>query len=288
MNGQSFPPGKYVDFHVHVGQVWAIGREALSAGAIVQWMDASDISQAVVHPLISPESLDHLLTNEYVLEQTLPYRDRLIPFAAVDPRTPFEEFGTSAVEQIRRYVDAGARGFGEHKVGLPVDHPLNMELYAAVDEVGLCIMFHLDAYRNTDEVGLPGLERVLRAFPDTVFAGHGPGFWASISGDMQSDQFSSYPQTPVAPGGAVPRLMAEYPNLYGDLSSGSGGVAITRDLDHGREFVIRFADQLLWGTDYLHPRWNARQLNIYPDLDLPPDVEAKVYRENARRLMGMS
>lgn len=282
-----FPPGKYVDFHVHVGQIWASGREALSAGAIVQWMDENDISQAVVHPLINPESLDHILTTDFVLSETLPYRDRLIPFAAVDPRTPLETWGTSAVELLKRYIAAGARGFGEHKPGLPMAHPLNMKIYEACAELGLCIMFHLDAYRQTDDVGLPNLEKVLQTFPEVNFVGHAPGFWASISGDLEPDQFSSYPRHSVAPGGAVPRLMEKYPNLYGDVSSGSGGNAITRDLEHGREFVIRFADQLIWGTDYLHPDWNARQLNIYPDLDLPPDVEANVYRDNARRLMGM-
>lgn len=282
-----FPPGKYLDFHVHVGQRWATNREALSAGAIVQWMDANDISQAVVHPLINPESLDHMLTTDFVLEQTLPYRDRLIPFAVVDPRTPFERWGTSAVELLKRYVAAGARGFGEHKPGLAIDDPRNMKIYEACAELDLCVMFHLESNRNMDEVGLPGLERVLQAFPTVNFAGHGPGFWASISGDMQDELFSSYPKTPVTPGGAVPTLMAKYPNLYGDLSSGSGGNALTRDIEHGREFVLRFADQLLWATDYLHPNWNARQLVIFPSLDLPPDVEAKIYRDNGRRLLKL-
>ena len=282
-----FPEGKYVDFHVHLGLQWAVDLEALSAGALVQWMDANDISQAVVHPLVSPEALDHLVTNDYVLRETMPYRDRLIPFAAIDPRTPLETWGSSAVDMLKKYLEAGAMGFGEHKVGLPIDHPLNMQIYEACAELGLCIMFHLDSYRNTDEVGFPNLEKVLQTFPEVDFVGHAPGFWAGISGDMTEDELSSYPKSEVVAGGAVDRLLGEYPNLHGDLSSGSGANAIARDIEHGREFLIRHADQLLWGTDYLHPDWNARQLRLYPRLDLPEDVERKIYRDNARKLIGL-
>ena len=284
---QPFPDGKYVDFHVHVGQKWATGRRALSAGQIVQWMDENDISQAVVHPLVNPESLDHLLTNDYVLKQTAPYRDRLIPFAAIDPRQPLNTWGTSNVEMLQKYLDAGAMGFGEHKPGIPIDDPQNMEIYEACAELDLCIMFHLDAYRNTDDIGFPALEKVLQTFPEVTFVGHAPGFWAGISGDMTEDEFSSYPDTEATAGGAVPRLFAEYSNLYGDLSSGSGANAISRDMEFGRQFIIDNADQLLWGTDYLHPDWNARQLRLYPKLDLPEEVQRKVYRDNARELLGL-
>ena len=102
---------------------------------------------------------------------------------------------------------------------------------------------------NTDEPGLPGLERALGAHPKTVFIGHGPGWWASISGDVTADELGGYPKKPVAPGGAVDRLMEQYPNLYGDLSAGSAKRA--RDAKFGREFLIRRADRLLFGTDYL-------------------------------------
>jgi hypothetical protein len=76
-----------------------------------------------------------------------------------------------------------------------------------------------------------------------------------------------------------------YPNLYGDLSAGSGANAIRRDLEFGREFVIRRADRLLFGTDYLANAQQVPQFDLHDSLDLPAEVQAKVFRENARKLL---
>ena len=38
---------------------------------------------------------------------------------------------------LKRYVDAGAKGFGEHKTGVTIDDPRNMMLYAACNELKL-------------------------------------------------------------------------------------------------------------------------------------------------------
>jgi hypothetical protein len=81
-----FPPGKYVDMHVHLGQPWN-ERGPLTAEMMLRWMDFREISQACVLPLISPESWFYPITPDWVLEQTRPFRDRLIPFCSVDPRT---------------------------------------------------------------------------------------------------------------------------------------------------------------------------------------------------------
>lgn len=284
----SWPSGQFVDFHTHLGQKWG-NRPPLSAQELLEWMDANEVSQAVVHPLENPEAWDHPVPTNYVLEETEPYRDRLIPAASIDPRVLNLKLGegNEFADLLNRYIDAGARIFGEHKPGIPMDDPRNLELYAACAEVGLPILFHLDSRRCTDEVGLPGLENVLRQIPDGIFVGHAHGFWASISGDVTKDQFQSYPDSEVASGGALDRLMSEYPNLYGDLGAGSGANAIARDREFGREFVIRNADQLVWSSDYLAPGQNVRQLELYPDLDLPEDVQRKVFHDNSRELIGL-
>ncbi|NIR43620.1 MAG: amidohydrolase, partial [Gemmatimonadetes bacterium] len=84
--------------------------------------------------------------------------------------------------------------------------------------------------------------------------GHAQGFWASISGDVTPAEMQGYPTGKVAPGGAVDRLMEAYPNLYGDVSAGSGANAFMRDMEFGRAFIIRRADRLLFGTDFLRPQ----------------------------------
>ncbi len=281
------PEGRYVDVHTHLGQTWN-NRPALTAEALLRWMDAHRIAQAIVLPLISPESSSYPLTSDFVLSETAAHCERLIPFCSVDPRTSFQGGREGLVGMLKRYADAGAKGFGEHKPGVPVNDPRNMLIYEACGEAGLPILFHLDNQRNTDKPGLPGLEEALKAAPETIFIGHGPGWWASISGRLSQADLGGYPKGPVAPGGAIDRLMENYPNIYGDLSAGSGASAITRDSEFGREFLIRRADRLMFGTDYLAPGQDVPQLELYGSIDLPEEVQAKVYRDNARRVLKLT
>jgi predicted TIM-barrel fold metal-dependent hydrolase len=44
-------------------------------------------------------------------------------------------------------------------------------------------------------------------------------------------------------------LFERYPNLYGDLSAGSGHNAVSRDPEFGYAFLESFQDRLLFGTD---------------------------------------
>ena len=277
---------RYNDIHTHLGQPWG-NRPELTPEGLLKWMDTNEIGKACVLPLINPEAWDHPISTDYVLLKTEPYRDRLIPFCAIDPRVINLSGQKAKVDQLKRYQDAGAKGFGESKPGVKMDDPRNMELFAACAEVGFPVLFHLDNSRNTDQAGLPGLEKVLEALPEGRFIGHAQGWWASIDGAVTQDQLQKYPEGTVAEGGALDRLMAKYPNLYGDLSAGSGANAIMRDLDFGREFLIRNQDRLLFGTDYLAPGQNVPQLSLYREIDLPESVQAKIYRDNHIKLLGL-
>ncbi len=272
--------------HTHVGQTWNKGAP-LTAEALLRWMDAHDIAQAVVLPLISPESSSYPLTPDFVLAQTAPHRDRLIPFCSIDPRTSYRGGHKGLVEMLSIYQDAGAKGFGEHKPGVAIDDPRNMAIYAACGEVGLPLLFHLDNQRNTDKPGLPGLEKAIAAHPDCTFIGHGPGWWASISADATQAEMGGYPKGKTAAGGAIDRLMEKYPNIYGDVSAGSGANSVSRDIEFGREFLIRRADRLMFGTDFLAPGQPVPQFDLYDRLDLPADVQEKFFRANARRILGL-
>ena len=89
------------------------------------------------------------------------------------------------------------------------------------------------------------------------------------------------------PDGAIDRLMETYPNIYGDLSAGSGSNAISRDLEFGREFLIRRQDRICFGTDYLQPGQHVPQFEVFENMDLPADVRSKVYRGNAERVLDL-
>ena len=56
---KQFPAGDYVDMHTHLGQTWNT-TEPLTAEELLRWMDAHNIAQAVVLPLMSPESSSYL------------------------------------------------------------------------------------------------------------------------------------------------------------------------------------------------------------------------------------
>jgi len=281
----------YLDFHVHLAQEWfGSDHGPLTARHLLRWMDNHDISQAVVLPLVSPESFWYPVTTEYVLKQTDAYRDRLIPFCAIDPRALSTHLtdNRQVVDMLRRYRDAGARGFGEHKPKLSIDDPLNMKLYEACAEVKLPVLFHLDNYANMDRPGLPGLARVLSSLPELIMIGHGKGWWASISGGLnQADLQVGYPKGPVAPGGAIDQLMDEFPNLYADLSS-SGAHAILRDREFGAAFLNRRAERLLFGTDYYDlTQIEFPHFHLLDQFDLPRQTTEKIARGNAVQLLQL-
>lgn len=283
---QSVPPGKYFDIHTHIGQEWG-AKEKLTAKGLLEWMDVHEIAQAVVLPLVNPESWDYPITTDYVLRETKPHRDRLIPFCAIDPRAIM--LGAQAKrDQLKKYQDAGCKGFGEHKPGVDMADPRNIELFQACADVGFPMLFHLDNSRNMDQPGLPGLEAVLKAVPNGTFIGHATGWWASISGGLEPGDLKGYPEGKILPGGALGRLFDAYPNLYGDLSAGSGSNALSRDLEFGRAFCMQYADRLLFGTDYLEPGQEVRQFDVLGGFQLPADIEAKIFRDNARKLLGLS
>ena len=286
---------KYIDIHTHLGAFYH-GRN-LTAELLVRFMDEHQVEKACVLPLVSPESAPVAQPVSTALSAFADFPDRIIPFCVVDPRAvtaPGQRTGHVAgvkgmIEILKRYQDAGCRGMGEHKTGLPFDAPQQMFLYEACETVGFPILFHLDDIRNPDTPGLPRLERVLKSFPKLPLIGHAAGFWASISADATFEDFGRYPNvpTPVAPGGALDRLMEKYPNLYGDLSEPGGEKAIARDLQFGREFIIRRADQLLFGTDVLMPEQPIPQFALLDSLNLPEEVQYKIYRGNAIKLLKL-
>ena len=158
---------KYLDVHVHLGQPWS-KRGPLTPDMMLRWMDEHQIGSAVVLPLISPEAWYYPISTDWVLRETKPHRRRLIPFCDVDPRTTYLRGFKGILDLLKRYVDAGARGLGEHKCAVPIDGSGNLEVFRAAGELGLPVLFHMDNIRNTDKPGLPGLEKVLQEVPGSL------------------------------------------------------------------------------------------------------------------------
>ncbi len=227
-----------IDVHTHIGRIWR-GRPWLTAGKLVRWMDRHGIQMACVMAVENPEELHYYVPTPYILKSCRRYPDRLIPFCNVDPRINNSSPNTDFYSIIKEYVDQGARGFGEMLSGLPVDDPRRVAIYQACGKLGLPVTLHIDHLRGTDELGLPGLRRVLKACPDTVFLAHAMHWWAEISADVREEDKGGYPKRPVVRGGAIGKIFKKFPNIYGDLSAGSGHTALTRDPAFGRRFLER-------------------------------------------------
>jgi predicted TIM-barrel fold metal-dependent hydrolase len=276
---------KYVDVHTHIG-TYVEGNKELTVKGLLEWMDEHDVEKSVVLPLVSPESTTYLQLPDVAIQAAHDHPDRLIAFCSIDPRAINGNGVPGLVRIIQKYVDRGAKGFGEHKVGLDFDDPLMMRVYEACETVGIPLLFHIDDVRGKDKPGLPGLENAIRSFPKLNFIGHGPGWWASISGDVTN--LGAYPKGAVKPGGAIDRLMDAYPNIFGDLSAGSGANAISRDQQFGREFMIRRQDRLMFGTDYLQPGQPVPQFELFDSLKLSAEVQAKIFKQNAERVIKLT
>jgi len=272
-----------IDFHVHFGimsREQYPQRPQLGVHQLVDRMNREGIELGVLLPLESPEGgWGYLLTEEALAARDL-YPERFIAFCHVDPRYP------KAPALIEHFVnDCGCRGFGELVDGLAFDDPLHLAIYAKCDELGLPLVFEINKDLCWDEVGLPRLEQCLQTYRNIKWVAHGPGWWASISGDY--DGQGGYPTGKVAPGGAVDRLLSEYGNLWADLSAGSGHNALTRDPDFTYGFVRRHWKKLLWGTDYLAPDQALPQVRWVKRLDLKDEFKDAITAGNARQLLGL-
>jgi uncharacterized protein len=147
----------------------------------------------------------------------------------------------------------GARGFGELKSHVAADGPELHRIYALAAELGVPILIHFQevdhfAGEGTWATGFArSFEGILKAYPKTTFIGHADAFWANISADYKNE--AAYPGGAIARGGITDRLLADYANLYGDLSANSGNNAITRDPEFTAGFLARHQAKLMFGSD---------------------------------------
>lgn len=244
-----------IDSHMHLGLLY-FGEEPLTPEYLLAFMDEGGIDRAVLLPIESPECTSYYVPTSDVLEACRQYPERFIPFCNVDPRR------MRVADQLREFRREGCLGYGEAMSGLVVDDPLLQVVYRTCGELQMPIVFDIDKRMNLDDSGLPRFEAMLKAFPDTVFIGHGPMFWAEISGGFERRGSVAYPKGPVRPGGVVPRLLETYANLYADISAGSGFNALNRQPDYGDRFMDDFQDKLLFGTDICHHGQKVPHMNF--------------------------
>jgi predicted TIM-barrel fold metal-dependent hydrolase len=151
-----------------------------------------------------------------------------------------------ATREIERYLKRGAVVIAEQKFGVECDSPEMQTIYALARAYDVPVLMHwqFDMYNY----GFERFHKMLDKFPRVRFLGHAQTWWANIDRN-HIDQTVLYPKGPVTPGGLTDRYLSDYPNMYGDLSAGSGLNALTRDEDFARDFLVRHRDKLLFGSD---------------------------------------
>ncbi|GAB2779073.1 hypothetical protein GCM10027275_23250 [Rhabdobacter roseus] len=195
-----------------------------------------------------------------------------------------------AVQEIEKYLKLGAPIIGESKFGLECDAPEMQRIYELAQTYRVPVLMHwqytmynYDFYR---------FHTMLEKYPQVNFIGHAQTWWANIDKNHQ-DQNVLYPKAKVTAGGLTDRLLSKYPNLYGDMSAGSGLNALLRDEEHARGFLERHQDKLLYGSDCLDafghgPNCQGAQ-TIAAIRRLAPTkaIERKILYENAKKLFRL-
>ena len=227
-----------IDCHLHINH---FGR---SMEETVAHLDATGIERAFFLPLETGEGGVTFKTEE-ALKAYEKYPKRVIPFCQADVRRD------DVLKRIREYHKQGCRGVGEQKEHVRLDDPRLERVIALCDELNWPITLHFEEGPKGFNQGIADkLEAYLQRYRRVRIIGHAQSWWAHISADAPPPEKGGlYPQGPVKPGGLLDRLLAKYPNLYGDLSAGSGYNALARDEMFSASFLLRHRKKLLFGSD---------------------------------------
>ena len=132
-----------------------------------------------------------------------------------------------ATREIERYLKLGGVVIAEQKFGVECDSKEMQRVYRLAGSPTVCpVLMHWQF-----EMYNYGFER-FHTMLDEVPSRELPGPCANVVGNIDqnyTDQKVMYPKGPVTRGGLTDRYLSDYPNMFGDMSAGSGLNALTRD-----------------------------------------------------------
>lgn len=289
----------FIDIHAHAYLFDAPPQDGritfCKADEVIARYDELKIEKGVLLPLIGPETYLPQ-SNQEILEICRLYPDRFVPFFNIDPRgisnSPFTDFSV----WIDWFKAHGCLGVGEFMPNMYFRDERVLNILGQFEKAKLPVIFDDTTYVGrsyglVDEPGLPQLEMVLSTFPDLILLGHGPAFWSEIGILETVADRGKYPAYPIKAEGAVPKLFRRYPNLWGDLSAGSGYNALARDVDYAVKFLNEFQDRLCFGTDICYADQElplaAFLIGLKESGKISETVFEKIAKNNARRLLNI-
>ncbi len=196
-----------------------------------------------------------------------------------------------AIPEIEKYLKLGAVVIGELKFGVECDSPEMQKIYQLAQTYNVPVLMHWQY--EMYNYGFERFYKMLEKYPKVNFIGHAQTWWANID-KKHKDQAVLYPKGPVTPGGITDRYLSDYPNIFGDLSAGSGLGALTRDEDHAKQFLERHQDKLLYGSDCEDASGlaslgctGAQDIAEVRKLSPSKKIERKLLYENAKKLFHL-
>lgn len=289
----------FIDVHAHAYLFDSPPQDGVTqfctVDEVLKRYDELDIEKGVLLPLIGPDTYLPQ-SNQEILEICRLHPDRFVPFFNIDPRGMQNSEFTDFSVWINWFKEHGCKGVGEFMPNMYFRDPRVMNMFRQFEAAGLPVIFDDTVYVNyyyglVDDPGLPQLEMVLRTFPKLIMLGHGAAFWSEIGKLETVYDRGRYPSYPISEEGAAPKLFRRYPNLWGDLSAGSGYNALARDVDYAIHFLNEFQDRLCFGTDICYPAQElplaAFLLDLKKSGKLSADAFEKIARGNIKRLLNI-
>ncbi len=294
------PPEPIIDIHQHTnyGGKRDSGFRAISPARSDAQLLAHQRAMGITKSILLPAGREVLRDSTHQgrgngLEGTCTSNDACVALARQYP----EEFAFGANEVsdlvdapsvIEKYLKLGAVLIGEQKFGVECDSPALQKLYQLAESYGVPILMHWQV--GSYNYGFERFHTMLRKYPRVNFIGHAQSWWAHIDKAYVDDTGNLYPKGPVTPGGLTDRYLSDYPNMFADLSAGSGANAFRRDPEQARAFIARHQDKLLYGSDcsdsFGRTGACSGSVQIAQVRAFSPSkaVERKVLYENARAL----
>lgn len=278
-----------IDIHQHAGYhgrfdpVMISHQETMGIAKTVLLPSASAVARPSTHDGRSNGLAARAHGNPACKRLTDAHPDKFVYFANEVP-----DLETAQVE-LEKYLKAGAIGIGEQKFNVECDGPHMRKIYDIAKDYGVPVLLHFQ--HKTYNLGFERFHKILEAYPTVNFFGHAQTWWANIDKNHDPEVEGIYPKGPVTAGGITDRYLTDYPNIFGDLSAGSGLNAMTRDLEHAKEFLHRHQDQLCYASDCADTEGQgdgcsgAKQLAVVRDLVTDEAVLNKILALNARRIL---
>jgi len=208
-------------------------------------------------PLSSPETYHFVQSVEEVFEACDQFPDRFIKFGT--PTRGWRSTPPSRTTSSRSgsTTAPSAPGGGEVTANLAWDDPRYQNLLRATDELGLPLLSTSPRMSSTPTGSSPSPASAAGAGPEAVPQDpvHRPLPGVVERGGRESvaRRPGRVPQGEGGPRRAVPELLRTYPNIWGDLSAGSGYNALARDPEWAYGFLEEFQDRLMMGLDICIP-----------------------------------